>query len=81
MMVGRAGRWVVGLGQHSADLQHAHCSLLRYGVIQQLWAGISVRRTATVQLRHSASAMDHSSGTATVHHDAATQRHTADRVR
>jgi hypothetical protein len=37
MVVGRAGRRVAGLGQHSADLQHAHSGLPQYGVVQQLW--------------------------------------------
>jgi hypothetical protein len=75
MLTGRAGRRVAGLGPHSADLQHAHSGLLQYGVVQQLWADNSV------QLQHSANAMDHSSGTTTVHNNAAARRHATDRVR
>jgi hypothetical protein len=78
MMAERAGRQVAGLDQHSADLQHAHCVLLRYGVVQQLWAGSSVRPVAIVQLQHSASAMDQLSATAIVHCNAAARRHAAD---
>jgi hypothetical protein len=43
MLVGRVGRRVAGLGQHNADLQHAHRGLLQYGVVQQLWTDSSVR--------------------------------------
>jgi hypothetical protein len=71
MLAGHSGSRVAGLGQHSVDLQHAHSDLLQYGVVPQLWAGSLVRQEATVQLQLSASAMDHSSGTATVHNDAA----------
>jgi hypothetical protein len=74
------GRRVAGLGQHSAGLQRAHSGLPQYGVVQQLWAGSTVRRVATVRLQHNTSAMDHLTCTVAVPSDATTRRHTADRV-
>jgi hypothetical protein len=79
MLAIREGRRVAGLGQHHADLQRAHSGLPQNGVVQQLWAGSTVRRVAIARLQHSASAMDHSSGTATMPSDATIRRHT-DRV-
>jgi hypothetical protein len=70
MLARRVGMRVTGLGQHSAGLQRAHSGLPQYGVVQQLWTGNTVRWVATVQLQHSTSAMDHSSGTITVRSDA-----------
>jgi hypothetical protein len=64
------GRQVARLGQHSADLQHAHSGLPQYRVVQQLWAGSTVRQVATVRLQHNANAMNHSPGTATRPNDA-----------
>jgi hypothetical protein len=78
MLTRCAGKRVVGLDQHNADLQPAHSGLPQYRVVQQVWTGITVRRVATVRLQHSASAMDRSLGTATVSNDA--RRYTADRV-
>jgi hypothetical protein len=71
---------VVGLRQHSTNLQHAHSDLLQYAVVQQLWAGNSVRHVATVRLQHSASAMGRLPGTATVTNDVTARRHTNNRV-
>jgi hypothetical protein len=80
MLAGCAGTRVARLGQHSADLQRAHSGLPQCGVVQQLWADSTVRRVDTMRLQHNASAMDHSSGIATVPSDAATWSHAADRV-
>jgi hypothetical protein len=60
--------------------QRAHRGLSQYGVVQQLWAGSTVRRVATVRLQHSASVVLHSSGTATALNDATARHHTADGV-
>jgi hypothetical protein len=80
MLARLTGRRVAGLGQHSAGLQHAHSGLPQYGVVQQLWAASTVRWVAIVRLQHSASAMDHSSDTATVPSDTTARRHTSDHV-
>jgi hypothetical protein len=55
--MGRVGRRVAGLGQHSADLQHTHRGLLQYRVVQQLEADSSVRQAplqCTVMQQHGA---------------------------
>jgi hypothetical protein len=80
MLVRRAGRRVVGLGQHNTGVQCAHSGLPQCLVVQQLWSGSTVRRVATIRLQHNASAMDHSSSTATVPSDATARCHTADHV-
>jgi hypothetical protein len=65
-------RRVAGSDQHSADPQPAHCGLPQCRVVQQLWAGSTVRQVATMRLQHGASTVDHLSGTTTC---LVTQRH------